>query len=131
MKKTLLFLSLLLGMFVCGISLVSCDDDDAPTSDGPGSGTATAPYNVTAALGICKGLQESTSASASYTSDEVYVKGRVSEIGKLGNWGQLIYYISDDGTTSKQLEIYYGNYLNGAAFTSANQTILLKNFLRT
>lgn len=94
---------------------------DTPTGDATGSGTASDPYNVAAALGVCQGLQESTSASASYTSDEVYVKGRVSEIGKLGTSGGLIYYISDDGTTSNQLEIYYGNYLNGAAFTSADQ----------
>ena len=97
---------------------------DTPIGEATGTGTATDPYNVAAALGVIKGLQESTSASASYTSDEVYVKGRVSEIGKLGTSGGLIYYISDDGTTSNQLEIYYGNYLNGAAFTSASQLTL-------
>lgn len=51
---------------------------------------------------------------------EATVKGIVSQVGKLGTSGGLIYYISDDGTTNNELEVYYGYGIDGANFTSEN-----------
>jgi len=55
---------------------------------------------------------------------EVYVKGIISEIKNVdtGTYGNAEYSISDDGTTtSSQLVVYRGYYLNKEKFTSADQ----------
>lgn len=82
-----------------------------------GSGTAEDPYNV-AAL-------DSFTTAGSYTnkapSEEVYVKGIVSEIGDLNTqYGELNYYISDDGSEANQFYVYNGYGLNGEKITSAD-----------
>lgn len=52
----------------------------------------------------------------------VYVKGKVSKIDEIGtSFGNATYYVSDDGTTSNQFEIFRGYYLKGEKFTSADQ----------
>lgn len=43
------------------------------------------------------------------------VSGKVSQVDKFSS-GSMIYWISDDGTTTSQLEIYYGKGLNGEDF---------------
>ncbi len=53
------------------------------------------------------------------TAEEVYVKGTISQVGKFDSkHGELTYYISDDGTTTQQLQIYGGLGLGGDKFTS-------------
>ncbi len=54
-------------------------------------------------------------------TEKVYVKGIVSQVGQIGNSGAMTYYISADGTTTDQLQVYYGMYLNGEKFESASQ----------
>lgn len=49
---------------------------------------------------------------------EYYVAGTISRIGDLDD-GALTYYISDDGSTTSELECYKGKGLEGANFTSA------------
>lgn len=94
---------------------------DEPNGDAKGAGTADDPYNVAAAINICSGLNKS-STSASYLSDEVYVKGKIVSITdtELSSYGNITYYISDDGTTTGQLEVYRGFSFGGAKFTSLN-----------
>ena len=46
-----------------------------------------------------------------------YVHGIISQIDNF-NSGAITYWISDDGTTSGQLEVYRGKNLNGANFSS-------------
>lgn len=60
-------------------------------------------------------------ATAINTADdtEVYVQGIVSQVGTLSS-NSLTYYISDDGTTTSQLEIYKGKGLNGADFSNTS-----------
>ena len=48
---------------------------------------------------------------------ENYVSGKISQIDQFNN-GSIIYWISDDGTTTDQLEIYWGKGLNKADFTA-------------
>lgn len=86
-------------------------DSDTDTS---GAGTLSNPYTVTEALAIIN--------AGTYTSSSVYVKGTISEIGEIStSYGNATYYISDDGTTTNQLEVYRGYSLNGDKFTSEDE----------
>ena len=89
-------------------------DDDSDTSvETTGSGTADSPYTVSDALAIIN--------AGAYTSDDVYTQGIISQIDEVStSYGNATYYISDDGTTSSQLEVYRGYYLDGAKFTSSD-----------
>lgn len=80
-----------------------------------GNGTAENPYDVASALKVINAGAAST--------DKVYVKGKISQIDNIdtGEYGNATYFISDDGTTNNQLEVYRGYYLNGEHFTDANQ----------
>ena len=88
--------------------------DPGEITEGSGEGTLASPYDVTKALAIIN--------AGSMSSDNVYVKGKISKIDEIdtGSYGNATYYISDDGKTDKQLEIYRGYYLNGDKFTSAD-----------
>ena len=88
-----------------------------------GSGTFEDPYNVPAAIRICERLEKST-VSTSYTSETIYVHGFVAEVITEGNnawseqYGNITYYISEDGTTANKLMVYRGLGLDGEKFTS-------------
>lgn len=86
------------------------------TAEPTGTGTETDPYNVAAVLK----LYENNSYDA---NKEVYVKGIVAKVGSIdtGSYGNATYYISDDGTSTNDFEIFRGKYLNGDKFTSADQ----------
>lgn len=82
---------------------------------GEGDGTLESPYNVAKALSLI-------SSGANDPDAEVYIKGKVSAIEEIStDFGNATYSISDDGTTTTQLEVYRGYYLNGAKFTSEDQ----------
>ncbi|WP_268647362.1 hypothetical protein, partial [Escherichia coli] len=55
-------------------------------------------------------------------SENVYVKGTVSQAGeKLDpTYGSLSYYISDDGTTGNELQVYGGLSFESQKFTSVD-----------
>lgn len=55
-------------------------------------------------------------------SESVYVKGTVSQASKELNptYGSLSYYISDDGTTGNELQVYGGLSFKGEKFTSVD-----------
>ena len=134
MKK---ILYTIMALAISAFALQSCEDVPEPytipgqetgggegnVTEPAGDGTVATPFNVAAALDVCAGLQQS-STSASYLSEEVYVKGKVSSIVDTefnSQYGNITYYISDmkeDGTTANQLEVYRGYGLNGAKFTS-------------
>ena len=79
-----------------------------------GEGTKDSPYNVAKALAII--------AAGTYTDADVYVKGKISQLGEFGaSFGNYTYYISDDGTATTQLEVYRGYYLGGVKFTASDQ----------
>ena len=77
------------------------------------------PYTVAAAITFIGTLEGET-------SDEVYVKGIISQIDEVSTeHGNATYWISDNGTTTTtQLEVYRGKYLEKAAFTAADQIAL-------
>ena len=87
-----------------------------PAAEPKGKGTEADPYNVSAAIKAASALD------ASGKVENVYVSGIISEMGEVStSYGNATYYISDDGKTDNQFEIYRGYYLNGDKFTSADQ----------
>ncbi|MDE6199938.1 MAG: hypothetical protein K2G06_08880, partial [Muribaculaceae bacterium] len=96
--------------------------DFTPTEPGPGGdveegtgeGTLESPYDAVRALAIIE--------AGSMSQDNVYIKGIISKIDEIdtGNFGNATYYISNDGTANKQLEVFRGYYFNGDKFTSAD-----------
>jgi hypothetical protein len=79
-----------------------------------GDGTEAKPYTVADILAL--------NAANALPTDEVYVKGIVSQIKEVSaSFGNATYYISDDGTTTNQFQIFRGKYLNNVKFTSEDQ----------
>ncbi len=82
------------------------------TGEVKGDGSLENPFNSVAA---------NAQALAGNTS-EVYVKGKISQISEVSTkFGDATYFISDDGTTNGQFEIFHGYYLKGEKFTSEDQ----------
>lgn len=70
------------------------------------------PYNVAKAIQVI---------AAGAPTDSVYVKGIISDAPSFNpTYGSLTYYISDDGKTTTQLQVYSGLGKDGAKFTSAS-----------
>ena len=83
------------------------------------------PFTVAKALDTANALGDNET-----TTEEFYIKGKVSrkantadEIGPNSSkkYKDMNYYISDDGTQSKELYVYRGKYLDGADFTDFEQ----------
>ncbi len=74
----------------------------------------TASYTVEQAVAVL--------TSDAETTDVVYVTGKISQIDEVSTqFGNATYYISDDGTTANQLQVFRGRYLNNEKFTSEDQ----------
>lgn len=74
-------------------------------------GQVNNPYSVSEALTAISSL-------ANYgTIADQYVRGIVSTTGKVSS-GAVTYYISDNGSTENQLEVYKGKNTNGTDFTN-------------
>ena len=75
-------------------------------------GTAAHPYSVAEAVAFINTL-------GGATSGEVYVSGIVSQVDSYNsNYSSITYWISEDGTTTGQMEVYSGKGLGGAAFSA-------------
>ena len=85
--------------------------------DGSEPGAKENPFNVTEALEYIKTLPADQN-----TENDIYVKGKISKIDEIdvSRFYNATYYISDDGTTTTQLEVYRGKYLGNTNFTSAD-----------
>jgi len=95
------------------------DDPSVGIVDPAGSGTAADPYNVAATLEIIKALD------ADVQTEPMYVKGKICYIKEVetAQYGNALYYISDDGTDNKnaRLYIFQSYYLGNVKFTSEDQ----------
>ena len=77
-------------------------------------GTASNPYTVSEAISAAGQL-----ASGAQSDAEVFISGIVSTVESFNStYKSITYYISDDGTTTNQFEVYSGKGLNGADFAS-------------
>lgn len=101
--------------------LIRSLDDIRPTQavdpfaglPGTGNGTQTHPLDVTRALAYASlGKADAT---------EYYIAGKISQVDNVdtGTYGNASYYISDDGTTTGQLLVFRGYWINGEHFTPA------------
>lgn len=97
------------------VSKGSVSDDPTPGGDPAVKGaTADNPLMASEALALITG--------DNIPSGKVYVKGIVVSIDEIStSYGNATYYISDDGTTANQLEVFRGYSLNGDKFTSSDQ----------
>ena len=76
-------------------------------------GTKDAPLTVVKALEIINAL-----ADGGETAD-AYVKGTISQVTSYNsNYKSITYYISDDGKTTNELQVYSGKGQNGADFAA-------------
>ncbi len=105
---------------------ISEGDDPAVIVDPAGDGTLDTPYNVAAVRQLCGELEQTTDNTDKKLSPEIYVKGIVSKVETDGKnawssqYGNITYYISDDGKTANEFEVYRGLGLDGAKFASQN-----------
>ena len=82
-----------------------------------GAGTIDNPYTVAQALDII--------SAGTYTKDKVYVSGIVSKIDEISTqYGNATYYISDDGKTDKQLQVFRGYTWGGEKFQSEDDLMV-------
>lgn len=108
MKK---FIYSCLFLAMAAITFSSCEDvpapynmpteEETPEVQPAGTGTAADPFNV---AGAVKYIEDGGSES-----ELKYVKGKVVSIEKFdASYGSMIYYISDDGTSTNQFKVYNG-----------------------
>ena len=93
-----------------------------------GKGTLEDPYNVVAAINATSGLSW-TSNDDYQTTGVVYVKGKISRIAEKGTFtdggtfGNASFFISADGTTTKEFQVYRCLYLGNKKFKSGQTDI--------
>ncbi len=81
-----------------------------------GEGTKDSPYTA-------KDILDMYAAKLYDGAKEIHVAGIISNVKSVdtGSYGNAEYYISADGTSTNELYIYRGYYLNGDKFTDADQ----------
>ena len=81
---------------------------------GKGDGTQANPLDITRALAYAKLNKKDPNT--------YYIQGVISQIDEVSTqYGNARYYLSNDGSTTDQLQVFRGLYLNGDKFTSASQ----------
>ena len=93
------------------------DDSDVAeatyTIDPNAPGTASNPFTVADAIEYINTLGTASSPN------DVYVSGIISQVDSYNSkYHSITYWISDEGTTSTQMEVYSGKGLDGADFSS-------------
>ena len=94
------------------------NSSDVPTPiEGSGSGTATDPYNVAAAISFTSALAADTN------SDPVYITGIICSDPNIdtGQFGNATFYISDDGTDINRFYVFRTMDLGNQKFTDTNK----------
>lgn len=87
--------------------------NDTPATD---LGTKDAPLTVAKALDAINAM-----ADGGETETEAYVKGTITKVQSYSDkYKSITYYISDDGSETKELQIYSGKNVGGADFASQN-----------
>ena len=91
-----------------------------PTGEAKGSGTLADPYNAVAANKVATDLGTGNTSAEKY-----YIKGKISEIKYKFDveHGTATFFISDDGSTQNQFQVYSANYLENKSWQSGNKQI--------
>ena len=117
--------------FLYSLNGVTEGGETPPNPPAGDLGTLDAPITVAAALDVISGY-----ADAGQSDVDAFVKGKiVSVVSYNSQYKSLTYYISDDGTSTNQLQVYSGKGLNGADFTSeadltVGATVIVKGKLK-
>ncbi len=98
------------------------DPVDPTPKERMGDGTLANPYNSVAASVVASELE-----SGQITEKEYYVKGKISQIKYSFSvqYGTATFWISDDGTTDQQFQIYNTYYLGNRAWVEGDTQIAL------
>ena len=81
---------------------------------GKGDGTQANPLDITRALAYAKLNKKDPNT--------YYIQGVISQIDEVSTqYGNARYYLSNDGSTTDQLQVFRGLYLNGDKFTNPSQ----------
>lgn len=89
---------------------------------GKGDGTQANPLDITRALAYAKLNKKDPNT--------YYIQGVISQIDEVSTqYGNARYYLSNDGSTTDQLQVFRGLYLNGDKFTSPSQISVGKKVL--
>ena len=100
-----------LGTATITASLAGCDDATIVFTVRKGS--ASHPYTVAEAITV---IDEGDAGAKT----GVYVSGIISQVDSLNSDNTITYWISDNGTTTNQMEVYKGHGLSGATFSSVD-----------
>ena len=101
---------------------------DGGGSDTPSGGTLDNPYTVAQALAAVKDLTW-TSNTEYESTDDVYMKGKISKIANKGtfteggSYGNASFYISDDGTETNEFYCFRILYLENKKFEEGQTDI--------
>ena len=107
---------------------VSKEDGGDPTPGGNGSGTQADPYTPKGAIDAVKDLTWTSNTDYQSTED-VYVKGKISRIAsggtytEGGTYGNASFYISADGTETDEFYAFRILYLENKKFESGQTDI--------
>lgn len=80
------------------------------------AGTAEDPYSVADAITVIDGIG---------TKEDAYVSGIISQVDSYNStYKSITYWISADGTTTNQLQVYSGKGIEGADFSSVDDVVV-------
>ena len=84
------------------------------------SAVAEATFTKATVMTVAQAQDAISALADNGTIPDQYVSGVISQVGSFNSTHKSItYYVSDDGTTTGQLEVYSGKGLNGADFSAA------------
>ena len=89
------------------------------------SAIVTATFTKATAMTVAEARDYIDELNGATSSDDVFVEGVISQIDSYNsNYHSITYWISDDGTTADQMEVYSGKGLNGADFAAVTDLTL-------
>ena len=95
--------------------------ESSGSSEGPkGSGTLEDPFNAIAATNAASSL-----GAGAESTDSYYIKGKISKITYAfdADHGTATFFISDDGTTNNQFQVYSTYYLGNKSWKTGDTQI--------
>lgn len=95
---------------------------DTPSGEAQGDGTYTTPFNAVAANAVAGALEQGSTSTEDY-----YIRGKISEIKFTfdAEHGTATFFISDDGTTANQFQVYSALYLGNRNWAEGDTQISL------
>lgn len=95
---------------------------DTPSGEAQGDGSSEKPFNAVAANAVASALEQGAISDKDY-----YIRGKISEIKFTfdAEHGTATFFISDDGTTANQFQVYSAFYLGNRNWAEGDTQISL------